>query len=300
MNVTSQNYYNNETGLAPSKHNSKQTVCFNNATESQSNATGRHNSSFSYIIKLYPTGEIVLVLASRNSQGKPPLSHGKRLSTGVSSKGRSKIRRAVAARVIAAPSKPLLLTLTTQDILEDGLFNKRLASFLAYARTIAVSTFKDYVRVIDLQQRGTLHAHLLLFERIPTDSFAKLRHLWADKYEFGGGAFDAKALKGNSKLAVNYLTHAAAYLSRSHDDVRTGRNGKPYVRTAFKGNAYSISTSLMKGALPVEYDALTLTDSRVHGLAKTLNWTNDGYAAYRHFDSFADAKAHLATFGITA
>jgi hypothetical protein len=300
MNDISSGKNNCDSHLPSLKHDSKQTVCFNNATESQSNATGRHNSSFSYIIKLYPTGEIVLVLASRNSQGKPPLSHGKRLSTGVTSQGRVKIRRAVAARVIAAPSKPLLLTLTTQDILEDGVFNKRLASFLAYARTIAVSTFKDYVRVIDLQQRGTLHCHILLFEYIPTSSFEKLRHLWAEKYEFGGGSFDAKYLKGNSNLAVNYLSHAAAYLARDYDDVRIGRNGKPYVRTVFKGNAYSISTSLMKGALPVEYDALTLTDSRMHNLAKTLNWTNDGYAAYRHFESLSHAKEHLATFGITA
>jgi hypothetical protein len=222
------------------------------------------------------------------------------LSTGVSSHGRTKIRRAVSARVIGAPSKPVLLTLTTQDILEDRVFNRHLANFLTHARKIAASTFRDYVKVLDLQQRGTLHAHLLLFEYIPASSFEKLRTLWADKYEFGAGAFDAKYLKGNSELAVNYLSHAAAYLARDYDDVRIGRNGKKYVRTAFKGNAYSISASLRKGALPFEFDALPLSDSRVNSLAKTLNWTNDGYAAYRHFDSFADAKAHLAKFGITA
>jgi hypothetical protein len=192
-----------------------------------------------------------------------------------------------------------MLTLTTQNILEDKVFNRHLASFLAYARTIAASTFTDYVKVIDLQQRGTLHSHILLFEHIPTDSFGKLRTLWADKYQFGGGSFDAKYLKGNSKLATNYLSRAAAYLARDYDDVRTGRNGKKYVRTAFTGNAYSISTSLRKGALPVELDALPLTDSRIYSLAKTLNWTNDGYVAHRHFDSFADAKAHLAKCGIT-
>jgi hypothetical protein len=191
-----------------------------------------------------------------------------------------------------------MLTLTTQDILQDAVFNKHLASFLAYARKIASSTFKDYVKVVDLQQRGTLHSHILLFEYIPTSSFEKLRHLWAEKYEFGGGSFDAKYLKGNSNLAVNYLTHAAAYLARDYDDVRIGRNGKPYVRTVFKGNAYSVSASLRKGALPVEYDALPLSDQRVHALANTLNWTNDGYAAYRHFESLGDAKEHLASFGI--
>jgi hypothetical protein len=191
-----------------------------------------------------------------------------------------------------------MLTLTTQDILEDRVFNKHLASFLAYARKIAVSTFRDYVKVIDLQQRGALHAHLLLFEYIPTSSFEKLRHLWAEKYQFGGGSFDAKYLKGNAELAVNYLSHAAAYLARDYDDVRIGRNGKPYVRTAFKGNAYSISASLRKGALPVEYDALPLSDQRVHALAKTLNWTPDGHAAYRHFESLSHAKEHLAKFGI--
>jgi hypothetical protein len=184
--------------------------------------------------------------------------------------------------------------------LEDGVFNKHLANFLTHARKIAASTFRDYVKVVDLQQRGTLHAHLLLFEYIPASSFEKLRVLWAEKYDFGGGSFDAKYLKGNSNLAVNYLSHAAAYLARDYDDVRVGRNGKPYVRTAFKGNAYSISASLRKGALPVEYDALPLSDLRVHSLAKTLNWTNDGYAAYRHFDSLSHAKEHLAKFGITA
>jgi hypothetical protein len=193
-----------------------------------------------------------------------------------------------------------MLTLTTQAILEDAVFNRHLASFLAYARTIAAPVFRDYVKVVDLQQRGTLHSHILLFEYIPASSFKKLRHLWAEKYDFGGGSFDAKYLKGNSNLAVNYLSHAVVYLARDYDNVRMGRNGKPYVRTAFKGNAYSISTSLRKAALPVEYDALPLSDLRVHSLAKTLNWTNDGYAAYRHFDSLSHAKEHLAKFGITA
>jgi hypothetical protein len=202
--------------------------------------------------------------------------------------------------VIAAPSKPILLTLTTQGILEDKVFSRYLASFLDYAKKIASSTFKDYVKVVDLQQRGTLHSHILLFDRIPTDSFGKLRHLWADKYELGPGSFDAKTLKGNAELAGAYLTRATAYLTREHDAVRIGRNGKPYVRTQFAGRAYSISTSLMKGALPIQFDALPLTDSRVNSLAKTLNWTNDGYVAYRNFDSLADAKAHLAKFGITA
>jgi hypothetical protein len=193
-----------------------------------------------------------------------------------------------------------MLTLTTQDILEDGIFNKHLASFLAYARTIAGPTFRDYVKVVDLQQRGTLHAHILLFEYIPTSSFEKLRCLWAEKYEFGAGAFNAKYLKGNAKLAANYLSHAAAYLSRSHDAIRMGRNGKPYVRNEFAGNAYSISTPLRKGTLPVQFGAFALSDSRMHSLAKSLYWVPDGFAAYKYCDSFADAKQHLAECGITA
>jgi hypothetical protein len=300
MQVISSNYGKNESDFQLPKRAAKCTSCLDIRRESQTSCPTQQNSNLSYIIKLYPTGEIVLVLASRNLQSKPPSSrYGARLSTGVSSHGRVKIRRAVSARVIS-PSKPVMLTLTTQDILEDRVFNRHLASFLAYARKIAASTFRDYVKVVDLQQRGTLHSHILLFERIPTDSFGKLRTLWVDKYEFGGGAFDAKSLKGNSNLAVNYLSHAAAYLARDYDDVRIGRNGKPYVRTAFKGNAYSISASLRKGALPFQFDALPLSDQRVHGLAKTLNWVPDGYAAYRHFDSFGDAKQHLASFGITA
>jgi hypothetical protein len=289
-----------ETGL-PSKGDSKQPVYLEYTAQSQTNATGRHNSLSSYNLNVYLSGEIELLVASRNLQSKPPLPrYGTRLSTGISSKGRSQIRRAVASRVIAASSKPVLLTLTTQDILEDGIFNKHLASFLAYARKIAPSTFRDYVKVVDLQQRGTLHCHILLFEYIPTDSFAKLRHLWADKYEFGGGAFNAKYLKGNAKLAGAYLSHAAAYLSRSHDAVRIGRNGKPYVRTAFKGNAYSISTPLRKGTLPVQSGTFALSDSRMHSLAKSLYWVPDGFAAYKQCDSFADAKQHLAKCGITA
>ncbi len=300
MNVTSQNYYNNETGLAPSKHNSKQTVCFKYSTQTSTSPTGRYNSSFSDILRVYRTGEIVLFRVCRNSQSKPPLSsYGTRLSTGITSHGRSQIRRAVASRVVAAPSKPVMLTLTTQEILEDRVFKRHLASFLDYAKKIASSTFKDYVKVIDLQQRGTLHSHLLLFERIPTDSFAKLRALWADKYELGPGSFDVKYLKGNAELAGAYLTHATAYLTREHDAIRMGRNGKPYVRTAFAGRAYSISTSLIKGALPIEL-TFPLSDARVHSLAKSLSWTRDGYSAHKQCDSFADAKAHLASFGITA
>jgi hypothetical protein len=301
MQVNSSNYGKDESEFQLPKRAAKQPVYLEYSRQSQSNATGRHNSLPSYNLNVYLSGEIELLVAFKNSQSKPPLpSYGTRLSTGVSSKGRSQIKRAVASRVVAAPSKPVLLTFTTQDILEDGIFNKHLASFLAYARTIAGPTFRDYVRVVDLQQRGTLHSHILLFERIPTDSFAKLRHLWADKYEFGGGSFNAKYLKGNAKLAGAYLSHAAAYLSRSHDAIRIGRNGKPYVRSAFKGNAYSISAPLRKGTVPVQFGAFALSDSRVHSLAKSLYWVPDGFAAYKQCDSFADAKAHLATFGIIA
>ncbi len=289
-----------ETGL-PSKGDSKQPVYLEYSRQSQTNATGRHNSPLSYDLNVYLSGEIELLVAFKNSQSKPPLpSYGTRLSTGVTSHGRTKIKRAVSSRVVAASSKPVMLTLTTQAILKDAVFNRHLASFLAYARKITASTFQDYVKMIDLQQRGTLHSHILLFERIPTDSFAKLRTLWANKYKFNNNNFNTKYLKNNAKLAGAYLSHAAAYLSRSHDAVRTGRNGKPYVRSAFKGNAYSISTSLKKGTLPVQFDAFALSDSRVQGLAKTLYWVPDGYAAYKQCDSFADAKQHLATFGITA
>jgi hypothetical protein len=289
-----------ETGL-PSKGDSKQPVYLDYSAQSQRNPTGRHNSPPSYNLNVYLSGEIELLVAFKNSQSKPPSpSYGTRLSTGVSSKGRSQIRRAVASRVVAAPSKPVLLTLTTQDILEDSVFNRHLANFLDYARKTVGPTFTDYVRVVDLQQRGTLHGHILLFEYIPTDSFQKLRTLWAEKYELGPGSFNAKYLKGNAKLAGAYLSHAAAYLSRSHDAVRMGRNGKPYVRNEFQGNAYSISTSLRKGTLPVKFGAFALSDSRMHSLVKTLRWVPDGYAAYRQCDSFADAKAHLARCGITA
>ncbi len=300
MHDNSSEKNNCDSDLPWQKHDSKQTVCFNICRQSQTNPTGQHNSPFSYNVNLYLSGEIELLVAFKNLQSKPPSpSYGTRLSTGVTSHGRTKIRRAVSSRVVLAPSKPVMLTLTSQNILEDSVFNRNLASFLAYARKIAASTFRDYVKVIDLQQRGTLHAHLLLFEYIPTSSFEKLRHLWAEKYQFGGGSFDAKYLKGNSNLAVNYLSHAAAYLSRSHDDVRIGRNGKPYVRNEFAGRAYSISTSLRKGTLPVQFGAFALSDSRMHSLAKTLNWTRDRYAAYKQCDSFADAKAHLAKRGIT-
>ncbi len=300
MQVNSSNYGKNESDFQSPKRDSKQTVCFNICRQSQTNPAGQHNSPFSYNVNLYLSGEIELLVAFKNLQSKPPLpSHGTRLSTGVTSHGRTKIRRAVSSRVVLAPSKPVMLTLTSQNILEDRVFNRHLASFLAYARKIAASTFSDYVKVVDLQQRGTLHSHILLFEYIPTSSFEKLRTLWADKYEFGAGAFDAKYLKGNSKLAVNYLSHAAAYLSRSHDAIRTGRNGKPYVRNEFAGRAYSISTSLRKGTLPVEFGAFALSDSRMHSLAKSLSWTRDGYAAYKQCDSFADAKAHLVKRGIT-
>ncbi len=301
MNDISSEKNNCNSDLPSLKHDSKCTSCLDNRRESHSNCPRRHNSNLVYIPKFYLTGEFVLVLVSRNSQANPPSpSHGTRLSTGVSSHGRVQIRRAVSARVVSAPSNPVMLTLTTQDILEDRVFNRHLANFLTHARKIVSSTFTDYVKVVDLQQRGTLHSHILLFDRIPVSSFEKLRVLWADKYELGPGSFDAKTLKGNAELAGAYLTHATAYLTREHDAIRIGRNGKPYVRTVFKGNAYSISTSLRKGALPIEYDALPLSDSRVNSLAKTLNWTNDGYAAYRHFDSLSDARQHLASFGITA
>jgi hypothetical protein len=146
--------------------------------------------------------------------------------------------------------------------MDDREFNKRVHSFLAWGRKYVPHVFEHYVLVFELQARGTLHAHMLLFNRIPKGLWRRMRDLWAVRYEMGPGSFDVKK--------VRYASRAAAYLSKYLTDKkpsyrvgvdggglltferwRVGRNGEVYKRMRFRGNAYRVSGALRALAAPV-------------------------------------------------
>jgi hypothetical protein len=141
-----------------------------------------------------------------------------------------------------------MYTLTSRDVLTDAEFKRRLLSFLAWGRKYCGPWFEHYVWVVDLQQRGVLHAHLLLFRRVPRGLWRRMRALWCETYGMGPGAFDVTSVRRASR--------AAAYLVRyvtqdRREGVRFGRNGEAYVREVFEGNAYGVSHALRFFARPI-------------------------------------------------
>ncbi len=215
-------------------------------------------------VRVFKSGEVEVrtVLKGRLTSKPPPRSYGPRWSRGVSGNGRRAIRRSVAALVAAEPCQVALYTLSSQHMMADRDFVKSVQSFLAWGRKYLPDVFKYYVMVFELQARGTLHAHFLLFKRVPKGLWRRMRDLWAVKYEMGPGSFDVKKIR--------FANRAAAYLTKyltdkkssyrlgldgegmlTHEKWRVGRNGLPYERMNFRGNAYRVSYALRYYALPV-------------------------------------------------
>ncbi len=215
-------------------------------------------------VRVFKSGEVEVrtVLKCRSTAKLPPRSYGPRWSRGVSGNGRRVIRRAVAALVASEPCQVALYTLSSQPMMADRDFTKAVQSFLAWGRKYLPHVFKHYVIVFELQARGTLHAHLLLFKRIPKGLWRRMRDLWAVKYEMGPGSFDVKKIRFASRAAAyltKYLTDKKpsyrlgldAEGMLTHEKWRVGRNGQPYERMSFRGNAYRVSDALRVLSLPI-------------------------------------------------
>jgi hypothetical protein len=147
--------------------------------------------------------------------------------------------------------------------LPDRDFNKQVHAFLAWGRKYVPDVFKHYVVVFELHARGVLHAHMLLFKRVPKGLWRRMRNLWAEKYDMGPGSFDvSKKFRKASRAAAyvcKYVTDKKPVYRTGLDAEgmitlepwRVGRNGQPYERMKFQGNAYRVSDALRVLALPI-------------------------------------------------
>ncbi len=251
-------------------------------------------------VRIFPSGELEVRTVSRLSTSKlPQRSYGPRFTRGVSGNGRRVIRRAVAARVALGDCQVSLYTLSSQALMADRDFNKAVNSYLAWGRKYLPEFFKDYVIVFELQARGTLHAHILLFKRIPKGLWRRMRDLWAVKYEMGPGSFDVKKIRSPSRAAAylsKYLTDKkpSYRLGLDADGMitseqwRIGRNGQSYERIKFRGNAYRVSTSLRFLARPIAEYHLPWGSPLALRLAVNLR------GGVQFFPSSADALAFVS------
>jgi len=154
-----------------------------------------------------------------------------------------------------------------------------------------------YIWTAELQARGVLHFHVLVAERIPPPVYKRLRTLWADTYEMGGGSFDSKHMrspKGAAKYLSKYLTKQPRTQTVSLD--AEGRlvlrpwpvsrhNGQPYVRSRFRGNPYGMSQPARGGT-----KARTALHAPLGAFSGLLRWHGESF----FFDSPDDAEAWLA------
>ena len=213
---------------------------------------------------MFQTGEVEVRTVLVNANSRPPRpSFGARQTRGVSGRGRRTIRRAVGAYVRTRPCRVTLYTLTSQHAITDEAFTAALTRWLGWVRKWVPGAAAHYVWTKDLQQRGVLHAHVLLFQDMPRDVWDRARRLWCETYGMGPGSFDVKRVKRPSRAAA----YIARYMTRQHDgdNRRIGRNGAPYVRETFRGNAYGLSDALRGHAAHVTELALPWTTGPVLG-----------------------------------
>lgn len=184
--------------------------------------------------------------------------------SGPSRTGRSFIRRAIVgwAGMYGGRGVPFI-TLESQSDRTDEEMRARLTNFLDYGRKYFGDYFRFYVAVAQLHQRGVLHFHLVLGQRLPKRLMLKLRELWCDTYGMGPGSFDIKGMR-SGKGAARYL---AGYLTGDLQHSRVGldgegalvfepwrvsrHNGRPYVRVRFRGNPYRMSEAARYFTRPV-------------------------------------------------
>jgi hypothetical protein len=259
--------------------------CLDYRCESHTHRAGRASRVYNRA-RVFRNGEVEIRTVLLHARSRPPTpSFGERRTRGVSRRGGRTIRRAVGAYVGSHRCKPTLYTLTSQGTITDEAFTAALVRWLCWVRKYVPGAAEVYVWVKDLQQRGVLHAHVLLFHDMPHDVWNRARRLWTDTYGMGPGAFDVKRVKRATRAAA----YVARYIARSHDDEnhRIGRNGEPYVRETFRGNAYGLSAALRAQAAHVTELALEWTLGPVLGAVNLR-----GCVAF--FDTVEAAHAALA------
>lgn len=211
------------------------------------------------------------------------------MSKGVSRRGAKLIRRCVDARV-TRPCTPIILTLTVRDHLSDREVKRMLRRWLASARKKAPDVFADRVCAYELQRRGVMHIHILIFNRMPTEVFADLRRLWCEVYQDAPGGFDAKVVKRSTKAASAYLSKVTSYLGKGSSDDDGLRE--------FWGNSYSISDQLRSGAYPVQVGIYPWGDPRVRSLM-SLGWQPDhGWSSHITWLNLDQTNQLLKSLGL--
>ena len=195
------------------------------------------------------------VLSVGGASRPPEPQYGPRWSRGISSASARVMRRAVIAYDRAVRCQWVLITLTTQEIRSDEEMSAALARLLMWGRKYLPDRFAFYVWVAELQQRGVLHFHLLLPQRIPRGLFRRMRDLWAVQYGMGPGSFRVDPLR-RGKSGASYISKMAGYLKKrprayrptldaqgflSWEPWAVGRNGLPYERMLFRGRAADMS-----------------------------------------------------------
>jgi hypothetical protein len=163
-----------------------------------------------------------------------------------------------------------MVTLTTRKDMPDREFRRYVGKWLDSGRKAARHAFSHYVIAYELHKRGVLHAHILLFERIPYAAFLRLRNLWAERYDMGGGGVDIEQEHvDNSRAAAHYLSKLSNYVTKDADeDTRE-----------FAGNPYAMSQAMYRYGHPrVAY--LSSTDARVRRLMAHAPYGNEWSASF--------------------
>ncbi len=265
------------------------TYCLDYVGKSQKRSLGRAKSHTRYRISRYANELAVATVTSNLEAPRPrPGARGKRKSRNVSPGGRKRIRRSVSGLVAARPmSKCAIVTLTTQKAMPDKEFRRYVDKWLHSARKAAPHAFSHYVIAYELQKRGVLHAHILLFRRIPYGAFLRLRSLWVDKYELGAGGVDVKQEHvDNSRAAAHYLSKLTNYVTKDADEEAR----------EFVGNAYAMSRAMYAYGEPrVAY--LSATDARVRRLMAHAPYGNE-WSAFFFVDSHVIDEL-LSAFGLS-
>jgi hypothetical protein len=217
--------------------------CLDYRSKSDNRRPGRASRLYNRA-RVFRSGEVEVRSVLVDAASRPPRpSFGARHTRGVTRRGSRIIRRCVAGYVAEHQCSPVLYTLTTQHAgYSDEAFRADVSRWMKTLRVAAPSSWAASVVQVDLQQRGVLHAHVLLLHTPPRRVWARLRELWRRRYAHGPGSFDVKRLRSARRAA----TYVSRYLTREHDEAgkRVGRNGLPYVRDTFRGNAYRIAGPL--------------------------------------------------------
>lgn len=250
-----------------------------------------HNVAFR--VKQY-ANELVVDTVPKKPVTPPPVKtgvRGKRKVRGVSPSGRRTILRCVNGLIKKRPSSHcVMMTLTTSYELSDKAFKRYVDNWLHSARKAAPEVFKRYVLGFELQQRGVMHCHILLFDIIPYEAFLRLRNLWCVKYGLGEGGVDIKPkYLDNSRAAAYYVSKIAYYVSKD------GTDGKGK-RAIFEGNAYSMSSVMYSYGSPIREFFVSYGTSSVFRLMDNTLYSNGWSAVF--FISEDESTELLKHYGI--